>query len=708
MKLVVNTLVEWSNGDIERILWLSRRDVAVIEMNNDRAMPKICSRRMYSNALKQTKLRILESDPYTPLSSPDDMLTEAVRQRRDRAWTAIRPLVEDKIPTIFIRQQRSQLVTTRTAEVGLSKTTLYGYLRRYWQGSQTPNALQPGYRNSGGPGKDKSVSERKRGRPKSHHSESGINVNEEIRQRFRKGIQRFYASGEVRTLRDAYQRTLEHYFNCGYETQDGVPVPVLPPAHQLPTLRQFTYWYNKEQNLTRTLIRRRGQNRFNTEHRPLLGDSTGMAFGPGSIYQIDATVGDVYLVSALDPQRIIGRPVIYLVVDVFSRMLVGLAVTLEGPSWLGAMLALENTSADKVVFCEQHEITITSEEWPCQHLPEMLLADRGELEGYHGDNLTHALNVVVSNTAPYRADMKGIVEQFFCMSNNRVIADLPGAVREQERGAPDYRLDARLTLRQLTTLLIRSALYHNRHHFITDYPLDKQMLADGLEPYPLELWRWGIQNRTGHLRILPPDVVRLSLLPQSEAAITRKGIIFQGLQYTCELAANEGWYVKAGQSGRWKVTVSYDPRLTDWLYLWHDGGRQVEICSLVKNTHMTLFRGMDWDTVDAYFAQRYAQTQASRSRQQQGRAVLNAHKDHVIQQAREAFPDTKTSSRAAQVRGIHRNRQAERVRLRHDGAWRLVNDTSPKTTTSDNENGYIPPAQYLDLLHSEEDKDDNS
>jgi hypothetical protein len=154
------------------------------------------------------------------------------------------------------------------------------------------------------------------------------------------------------------------------------------------------------------------------------------------------------------------------------------------------------------------------------------------------------------------------------------------------------------------------------------------------------------------------------------------------------------------------VTVSYDPRLIDWLYLWHYGGRQVEVCSLVKNTRMTLFRSLDWDTVDAYFAQRYAQKQASRSRQQQGRAVLNAHKDHVIQQTRDAFPDTRTTSQAAQVRDVLKNRQSERAHLRHNEAWRLVGDTTPQPTASDDENGYIPPAQYLDLLQSEEDKDD--
>ncbi|MBW4419912.1 MAG: transposase family protein [Myxacorys californica WJT36-NPBG1] len=138
-----------------------------------------------------------------------------------------------------------------------------------------------------------------------------------------------------------------------------------------------------------------------------------MAFGPGSIYQIDATIGDIYLVSSLDRTRIIGRPVIYVVIDVFSRMIVGMSVTLEGPSWVGAMQAMENAASDKVTFCQEYGIEIAEEDWASYHLPEMILADRGEFEGYMADNLVNALNIRVSNTPPYRADWKAIVERNF-------------------------------------------------------------------------------------------------------------------------------------------------------------------------------------------------------------------------------------------------------------------------------------------------------
>lgn len=42
-------------------------------------------------------------------------------------------------------------------------------------------------------------------------------------------------------------------------------------------------------------------------------DST--AAGPGSVFQVDATPGDVYLVSSRNRNTIIGRPLIYFIHD---------------------------------------------------------------------------------------------------------------------------------------------------------------------------------------------------------------------------------------------------------------------------------------------------------------------------------------------------------------------------------------------------------
>jgi putative transposase len=707
--LVVNIVIQRENGQFERVLWVdpTGNEIVLIDIQERTALPVFYPRATIEATLERNTLQVVDQAPVLRLFPPEEDIPEQHRQRRDETWAVIQPLVE-MVPDIFMPQQRGPLVTAAVAQSGRTKKTIYGYLRRYWQGGQTRNALLPHFDRCGGRGQNKAHTEHKRGRPSAlelaRQTRIGVNVDDHIRECFRKGIRMFYNTRQARSLKEAYQLTLEKFFHRGYEWRDGVPVPVLPPAEELPTYWQFEYWHKKERNLSSSLIARRGERRFNSEHRELLGDSTQMAFGPGSVYQIDATVGDIYLVSALDPQRIIGKPTIYLVVDVFSRLITGLGVSLENPSWLGAMLSLENATTDKVAFCAQYDIAITPEEWPSCYLPEMLLADRGELEGYSADNLVNALNIHVANTAPYRADMKGIVEQYFRLNNLRVIASLPGAVdHDHGRGDADYRLDACLTLHEFTYLMMQGVLRHNRSHRMAHYPLDRAMIVDQVEPYPIDLWQWGVQNRSGHLRTLPPEIVRLNLLPQGQASITHRGIRFQGLLYSCDLAQQENWFVQAREQGRRKIMIAYDPRLTDVIYLRLEQGHRMEPCYLLDTQGMPVFRGQDWATTHDYFSRQQERHQAAVSRDQQARAELNAHKQQIVRQAQErqqAAPEVE--SKRARLGGIRQNRDAERTQERQTGAWELAPKQPSNEAEGATDTGYVPPPHYLDELQEGE------
>lgn len=59
------------------------------------------------------------------------------------------------------------------------------------------------------------------------------------------------------------------------------------------------------------------------KRRPLLGNPTAESLGPCSRFQIDATVLDVYVRSRRARRPIVGRPTLYVVIDVFSRLIVG-------------------------------------------------------------------------------------------------------------------------------------------------------------------------------------------------------------------------------------------------------------------------------------------------------------------------------------------------------------------------------------------------
>jgi len=407
-----------------------------------------------------------------------------------------------------------------------------------------------------------------------------------------------------------------------------------------------------------------------------------MAFGPGSIYQIDATIGDIYLVSSLDRTRIIGRPVIYIVIDVFSRMITGFSVSLEGPSWLGAMQALENAAIDKVTFCQEYGIQITEEDWPCHHLPETLLADRGELEGYNADNLVKALNISISNTPPYRADWKGIVERNFRLSNDKFIHWLPGAIyKPRERGEKDYRLDAVLDLHQFRKLMILTILDHNKEHRMEWYRMDEFMIQEHIEPYPLDLWTWGIRNRAGHLRVKPRDILRLNLLPSGEATVTYRGIRFQRLFYSCDLALREQWFIRARERGSWKISVAYDPRNLGEIYLRLKDGQQLECCKLIDAESTFCSRDIHeaWD----YFEARKQQRELAKSREYQSKATFNAQVEQIVNEATQqtviAQGNTPSQSKRSRTQGIRQNRKAERDRERRNQAWQLdhLGKTSP-------------------------------
>ncbi|MCO4191405.1 transposase, partial [Proteus terrae] len=81
---------------------------------------------------------------------------------------------------------------------------------------------------------------------------------------------------------------------------------------------------------------------YKKDVRPLSSTATSQALGPGSRYEIDATIADIYLVDHHDRQKIIGRPTLYIVIDVFSRMITGFYIGFENPSYVVAMQAFVN------------------------------------------------------------------------------------------------------------------------------------------------------------------------------------------------------------------------------------------------------------------------------------------------------------------------------------------------------------------------------
>lgn len=726
MEYFINLLIEWTSSNkrarVERVLWIAPEAdcLYTIEINNPRAWPIYRRTDELEIALAMKVARVLETDPFESLIRPEDQIDEKHRARRDKYWELIQPLVE-AVPLTFQRYGKNSLIH-RLGKGCKRKGSVYEQLRRYWQRGQTKNALLPLYERCGwrAPEKDSDgrhcvrktnknlVSKTKLGkrtRAQMNGKSVGINVDDDVLRCFRAGRDLVYENRKGVTLRIAYQRTLELFFTKGKtRTRDGHLKSVVRSTHEIPTYGQFCHWVRKDHSPTRSQTRRKGEHNFNLTGRAILGDSTHMAIGPGSIFQIDSTIGDCYLVSSLDRNRIIGRPVVFLCIDLFSRLIVGFSVGLEG-GWVGAMLALYNACADKVQFCAEYGVTIDESEWPSCHFPEGLLADRGELEGYNADHLVNAFGVRVHNTAPGRADLKGVVERCIGRTNEKIIKWVPGAVRKRERGDKDYRLDAVLDLHDLRKLLIVAILHHNKTTRLEQYRLDQDMIADHVEPVPLDLWSWGIRNRSGHLRKVPDDRLRLNLLPEVEATVTPKGLLCDGLYYSCDMSRREEWFERVREKSSRRVKLARDPRNLSKAYLRLDGGRRMEVCELVEADHT--FCGRDWYELTEEREVRKQRSRAAEYRGIDNTAEFNACADAVIASAKQRTQDHRQEmSNQARVGGIRKNRKLEKERERQAGAWVLEGDSPASTPNTLSEtltnaatmSDYVPPAHPMHKL----------
>ncbi|MBP0594982.1 transposase [Paraburkholderia sp. LEh10] len=340
-----------------------------------------------------------------------------------------------------------------------------------------------------------------------------------------------------------------------------------------PTVPQLKYLIAKERPYAELRRARVGKKKYELTAREFHGRADQHVTGPGDAFVLDATVADIYLVSQFDRTLVVGRPTVYLAIDVFSRLIVGIYVGFEPPSWVAAMVLITNVVAPKVAFCEQFGISITEDLWPSHFLPKVFLGDKGEMMKIDaGKLIVENLLVDLENTASGRPDAKAIVETRFHTIQKKYSVFVPGYVEKDfnERGARDYRLDAALTLYEFTQVMVWASIQHNTAP-LKDFPTPPDMIAQSMAPTPIALWKYGIAERSGVLKYKSIDEVRRWVLPRDTATITHKGIEFKGNFYTCPTAAQNGWYVRARKE-TWRVSVAYDPRDLGMIWLCEQDG----------------------------------------------------------------------------------------------------------------------------------------
>ena len=354
---------------------------------------------------------------------------------------------------------------------------------------------------------------------------------------------------------------LESSFVKKYRQDGNILVAVDPKFGEYPNNRQIRRLLTTEITKLQRLLDKTTKGHFDRSLRGLKGKNWQGVSGPGHTWAIDSTIGDIYLRSSVNRAWIIGRPIVYIIVDVWSTAIVGFYVCLTGPSWNTAKVSL---------FCSSAPPELIGELWgyqpilslsPSPTMCAVLMCDRGEYLSKAASITGAKLIPCLSYAPPYRPDLKGLVEVLHRIEKDRQYLFVPGAIDQRRKEFELRKFDpnqAVLTVREYTQYLYEIFTEYNltadRSHRV-----DAHMKAAGVFPSPTGLWRWGHEMGIGVRRHLPLSELVTNLLPSDAGRVTRNGVMFAGKQYGSDVVDEQQWTAYARNFGGWDIGASHFP-----------------------------------------------------------------------------------------------------------------------------------------------------
>ena len=343
------------------------------------------------------------------------------------------------------------------------------------------------------------------------------------------------------TWNDAYTVALTKNFGLTEEDAEVFFIdPTVAARYKVPGRQQFLKVLRRIKEEEDT-----GKEQPDRGHR---GSARDYAPGPG-FFEIDATYFQIQLISRSGARNIVSRPLVYLIVDIFSGVIVGYVVSLEEPSWAVAALALHNCFADKQQTFERLSLDFKSEDWPCHHLPTVLRADRAEFVSTMGQEFPKS-TIRLEITPSYTAQAKGTVEG----KNNEVKhkrhrIDLPGLYKKfRSRGETDGKWDAALNIDEFEKAIVEIIMLLNRQAVLKKH-LPRDAIKDKVSTR-LQLWTWGLANRSGYTARAPSNFVYEHLLAREVGSLKPTGIYYKNQRFNCDLLREFRYLQTAPDGGK--------------------------------------------------------------------------------------------------------------------------------------------------------------
>lgn len=263
--------------------------------------------------------------------------------------------------------------------------------------------------------------------------------------------------------------------------------------------------------------------------------------------EVDHTSLDLFILDKATMQPM-GRPTLTIMIDHYSRMVLGYYISFQGPSTTALIGALRHAISPKTKLSKVHPFIKVNNMWECYGVPTLIVADNGfEFHSQDFEAIALDLGIRIEYCPKRQAWYKGTVERFLKTLNYTFVSQLPGASYPKWHYRGDYDpLKHTLVDFQELQLLIEK--------WILD--VYAQSYHSSLKTTPSAKWQEGLQRRQ---LTLPMHIDRLrAAIGKSETrALHNDGIVLGGIRYHSDELEKMVRRYKYKQGI--KVRVVYDP-----------------------------------------------------------------------------------------------------------------------------------------------------
>lgn len=465
--------------------------------------------------------------------SPEEM--EIVNKRVDILDSIIIE-EEERIERLLTKRMPKNKFDTKAILLGVSKRQLRRMLLSYLLSGRNKFSLVDQRKNNS--------------RPKNSHSKDYENPRNDVDEILKYGLKMFVKYGKPGM---AYDAVLRRYFREPVEAPDGSSVKMVTlPEEERSVSYKMLYNYIRKHTEDYSCMGKDERDKQNN-NRQLVGNSRTGVYELGQIVEADEMELGCYVVDQNDGETVLGKAVVYCMVEVLSGICIGAYVSLENNSMRGFQQVFLSLLEPHKNQTKGYNIDYDEEDWPSMIVPNEIRCDRGS--EYMSKAYSKAMGELgIRNTPvpPGCGSLKGVVESFNGLVQTYLKAQLKnnGYVEDKYRGGDLAKGAACLTLEEIRGLVYQSVILYNRRVF--EGLIDKKYLDNDVSPTPKGIFAY----EKAHGRAGDPTNVNDATRPAYLFAMLakeeekrkftwnrRKGIVYTFYKTELRFYSQEPWFL---------------------------------------------------------------------------------------------------------------------------------------------------------------------